>query len=73
MNFVIGPSIVQSNEFLFLLFHSPASATPEGQSVSWADQMDDLEASVITPGLFIIIMMYSVYTFIPTTLFKSLF
>ncbi|CAI8055883.1 Eukaryotic translation initiation factor 3 subunit G [Geodia barretti] len=29
---------------------TPASATPQGagQSVSWADQMDDLEASVIT-------------------------
>lgn len=27
---------------------TPVSATPEGQSVSWADQMDDLEASTIT-------------------------
>lgn len=30
--------------------NSPVSATPEGQSVSWADQMDDLEASTITAG-----------------------
>ena len=37
-----------------LSLRSPVSGAPEGQSVSWADQMDDLEASTITAGIYIL-------------------